>query len=328
MVVPTILLALGLSLAARRRWQRAAAAIPVLLLAARAAEASGLYPICSPDALIPHLGLLDPIPRGAPERFVGVGVTFLPNASAMYELEDVRGYESMTLAPLRQVFPLWCSSQGAWWFNQVDDLGRPFLRFLNVRWALTPADYVPPPGWRKVAGEPATAVYENLHPLPRAFVPARLKVEPDMARRLELLSTIQDFARDGALATGLAASADWSPNGRATVAIRSYEGSSLTLDVEAEEPAVIATSLTAWPGWKASLDGTALAALSYNHAFLAFRIPRGKHHVKIRYLPTSFTFGLATSLLTLAGAIALGLRRPRSREGAESRGDNFPSAPP
>ena len=308
MAAPTILLALTVFLVSRRRWQGAAVAIPVLLLAARAAEAGGLYPTCPEGALAPHLALLDPIPRGAPERFVAVGETFLPNASAMYELEDVRGYESMTLRPFYETFSLWRSSRSAWWFNQVDDLDRPFLRFLNVRWALAPADYAAPLGWRKVAAEPNTAVWENLHALPRAFVPARFKVEPDAARRLELLAAISDFAQDGVLAAGPEPSGDWRANGRASVSIRSYEGSSLVIDVDAEEPSVVATSLTAWPGWKASLDGTDLPPLSYNHAFLAFQVPRGTHRLTLRYLPTSFTLGLATSLLTLAAAIALGRR--------------------
>ncbi|HEY1434630.1 MAG TPA: hypothetical protein VGG65_04595, partial [Thermoanaerobaculia bacterium] len=122
MIVPTILVALAFLLLARTRWPRAVVAIPLLLLAARVAEAGGLYPTCPSAALIPRVAPLDAIPRGAPDRFVAVGPTFLPNAATLYGLEDVRGYESLTLRPFLETFPLWRSSQSAWWFNQVDDL--------------------------------------------------------------------------------------------------------------------------------------------------------------------------------------------------------------
>jgi hypothetical protein len=307
-LLPTLVLALALSLLPRRRRAVAVAAVPFLLLATRAAEAGGVYPVCPAAALAPPLRILDPIPRGAAERMVAVGGMFLPNVSALYELEDVRGYQSMTLRQFKETLSLWCAPRGAWWFNQVDDIGRPFLSFLNVRWALAPPDYAPPPGWRLAAAEPAAALFENLRVLPRAFVPARLRVEPDAVRRLELLPTIQDFGRDGVLASGLASSADWQQNGRASVRILSYEGDSLLLDVEAEGPAIVATSLTAWPGWKATLDGSAVPPLSYNHAFLAFHVPEGRHRLELRYRPTSFLAGLGISVLTLVIAVALGSR--------------------
>jgi len=303
LVLPSLALALAFSLLARRRWSGIVAAIPLLLLSTRVAEAGGVYPTCPASALAPRLRLLDPVPRGAPERIVAVGELFLPNAATLYELEDVRGYESMTLAPFRQTFPLWCAPHGAWWFNEVDELGRPFLSFLNVRWALAPADYAAPSGWRLVAAEKAVALFENLRPLPRAFVPARLRVEPDAGRRLALLTSIDDFGRDGLLAAGPAPSENWRSNGRAAVRVGSYTGSSLVLDVEAEEPAVIATSVTAWPGWNATLDGSPATPLSYNHAFLAFDVPRGTHRLELRYLPASFVAGLGISLLTLAAAL-------------------------
>lgn len=303
LVLPSFALALAFSLVARRRWSGIVAAIPLLLLSTRVAEAGGVYPACPASALAPRLPILDPVPRGAPERIVAVGELFLPNAATLYELEDVRGYESMTLAPFRQTFPLWCAPHGAWWFNEVDDLGRPFLSFLNVRWALAPADYAAPPGWRLVAAEKAVALFENPSALPRAFVPARLRVEPDAGRRLALLTSIEDFGRDGVLAAGPASSENWQSNGRAAVQVRSYTGSSLVLDVEAEDPAVVATSVTAWPGWNATLDGSPAALLSYNHAFLALDVPRGKHRLELRYLPASFVAGLGISLLTLAAAL-------------------------
>jgi hypothetical protein len=89
--------------------------------------------------------LFDAIQRDRPERVVGVGQMLLPNSSALYELEDVRGYESMTLRALYETYPLWCVPQAAW-YNRVDDLEKPFLSFLNVRYAIVPRGYRVPPG--------------------------------------------------------------------------------------------------------------------------------------------------------------------------------------
>jgi hypothetical protein len=284
------------------------AALLVFLIAARVAEASGIYPTCPDRAFFPRLPVLDPVPRGAPDRLVALGFTLIPNAAALYEVEDVRGYESMTFRPFYETYPLWCTPQGSW-FNLVDDLERPFLSFLNVRYAVVPAGHVPPAGWRILSRDAGTELLENTRALPRAFVPEWIKSESQPARRIDLLKSISDFRERGVLASESAASSrEWMKNGRARLAIRSYRPPSMALDVDALEDVVIGTSVTAWPGWKTRLDGKAVEPLAYNHAFLAFRVPRGRHRLEMRYLPDGFVLGSAVSLATLAVS-ALLLRR-------------------
>jgi uncharacterized membrane protein YfhO len=86
----------------------------------------------------------------------------------------------------------------------------------------------------------------------------------------------------------------------------------MTLDVEAEGETVVGTSIPAWPGWKASLDGRAIPLLSYNHAFVGVRVPGGRHRVALRYFPDSVRAGLWVSGATLAAAAVLLLRRRRA----------------
>ena len=62
----------------------------------------GLYTSFPSRAFYPPLEILDAIPRGRPERMTSLSFAFLPNTSALYELEDVRGYEAMTLASLTE----------------------------------------------------------------------------------------------------------------------------------------------------------------------------------------------------------------------------------
>lgn len=311
-------LGVGLLFLAARRPQgtRAAlAAVLILFAAMRRLEAGEVYPTCPARAFAPYLAVLDGIPRGTPDRIVGKGFTLIPNAAALYELEDARGYESMTFRPLYETFPLWSSSQGAW-FNRVDDLERPFLSFLNVRYALVPAGEPVPSGWTWKARGGGTDLLENGRALPRAFVPGWIRSEQDAARRLALLQTVSDFGERGVLGVSEdAPAAEWTRNGQARVVIRSYRAQGISLEVDAEDDALIGTSIVAWPGWKAKLDGGSVIPLSYNHAFLAFRVPAGRHRIDLRYLPDSVLFGAALSLLTLA-ASAVAWRAARPRPGA------------
>jgi hypothetical protein len=310
-----------LVLAARRdarSCHRAVVALCGLLVVGRLLEAGDVYPTCPARAFAPRLPVLDPVPRGVPERIVGVGEVLIPNASALYELEDVRGYESMTLRSLVATFPLWCAAQGAW-FNRVDDLGRPFLSFLNVRYALAPVEYAPPPGWKRLARDGGTQLLENERALPRAFVPGSIRWEGDFARRVELLAQIPDFAARGIVSLPAGAPpVPWSGNGPARVRIERYRPQSMSLLVDAAGETVVGTSVPAWPGWKARLDGASIEPLTYNHAFLGFRVPPGRHRLALAYRPDGAVAGAAVSFAALAVSIAALAASRRRRSGVLS----------
>ena len=140
---------------------------------------------------------------------------------------------------------------------------------------------------------------ENPKALPRAFVPGSLFGEPDPARRLALLGSIEDFAERGVLSEP---SSGWMRNGGADLEIVGYAADRLSLDVNSREPTLIATSIPNWPGWKISLGGRSLPIVTYNHGFVAFRVPPGRHRVELRYLPTSVLAGATISLLSLLAA--------------------------
>ena len=313
-IVPLALAALLVVFARRlprARWT--ATLLLGLLLASRTAEAGAVYPTYPAAAFYPRLPVLDAIPRRAPYRFVGVRFVLVPNASALYELEDVRGYEAMTLRAFYETYPLWCVAQPVW-YNRVDDLERPFLSFLGVRYALVPEGYRAPPGWTRIARDRGADLLENPAALPRAFVPSAIHYEPDGSRRIEALKGISDFGQRGIVGSSPPpSSGEWAENGPGRVTVISYRPQSMTLEVEAERDAIVGTSVTAWPGWKARLDGLAADPLSYNHAFLAFRVPKGRHRLELRYRPDGFTAGAALSLVTLGAFLFTSRRRRASR---------------
>ena len=317
-LVPLLLVA-GVAVAGRRRPQAAALAMILVLLGQRRAEAGSFYPTFRASAFFPPLPVLDPIPRGEPYRFTAVGDLFVPNVSALYELEDVRGYSSMTLLPMVETFSLWCVPQPIW-FNRVDDPTRPFLSFLNVRYVLVPPLFPVPAGWKVLARGPGAVLLENPRVLPRAFVPRLLDVVASPAQQIETLGQITDFGNEGVIevSEGQSEKKMKMANGEATVSIVSYLPQAMTLSVEAREPTIVATSVPRWPGWRLSLDGRPWEDLRYNRAFVAFRVPTGRHTAVLRYWPEGFQEGLWISSVTFLVVLLLAAWRWQRRAGEDS----------
>ncbi len=284
--------------------RRARKALPGLLLAVliaeRYLEMGSFYPTMPARAFYPPLPVFDRIPRGEPWRMAALGTMFIPNIAALYDLEDARGYDAMTLAPLVDTFPLWCAPQPVW-YNRIDDPTKPFLSFLNVRYVLAPNRFEPPAGWSVLAEGAGGRLLENPAALPRVFVPRRLVREPDAGRRIERLAGIRDFAAEGVVSAPAAPASD---NGAAEVRIQSYAAQRMEISIDARQSALIATSVTGWAGWRLSVDGQDSSLLSYNHAFLAFQVPPGRHLAVLRYWPRSFVTGLWVSGLALLSTIA------------------------
>jgi hypothetical protein len=301
--IAPLLLAGGFWIAFRRRGLAglAAGAVVLLLIAERGLEAGGFSPTYPSRAFYPPVRVLEGIPRNVPVRMTAVGFSFIPNIAALYEVEDVRGYEAMTFKPLFDTYRLWCTHQPVW-FNRVDDPTRPFLSFLNVRYVYEPPGSLLPGGWPVLYSGSDGALLENPKALPRAFVPRALAYETDAARRLGLLDGITDFGERGVVGqtppAGSPAGA-WLANGEASVVVSSYHPQDMTLEINANQAALVGTSVTAWPGWKLAVDGAAATLVPYNHAFLGFRVSPGRHTAVLRYRPDGFFRGSAVSAATL-----------------------------
>jgi len=312
-----LLLCAGAWFAFRRRGADTAFLLSAIVLLAvqRRLDEGDFYPTYSNRAFYPPMKSLAAIPRDEPYRMTAVGYIFIPNIAALYELEDVRGYEAMTFKPLFDTFPLWCVQQPVW-YNRVDDPTRPFLSFLNVRYVLTPPRHPAPEGWKLLYRGEEAKLFENPNVLPRAFVPRELRYAADNAAEMRHLEGIRDFGEEGVVGEAAPPGSAFQKNGDAKVDIAAYGPQSMRLDVNAASAALVGTSVTSWPGWKLTIDGERAPLIRYNHAFLAFRVPPGRHTAVLRYLPDSFLAGSVISVLTMAASIWL-LLRPR---GLASRG--------
>jgi uncharacterized membrane protein YfhO len=101
-------------------------------------------------------------------------------------------------------------------------------------------------------------------------------------------------------------------SGLADVRITRYAGRDVRLEIETRDRALVGTSIPRWPGWKLTLDGRKAPLLGYNHAFLGFRVPPGRHTASLEFRPDGFARGAAVSGATLALSLfllALGRRR-------------------
>ncbi len=303
------------------RWT--APVLIILLAVQRGGESGAIYPVYAARAFYPEVAPLTALPRGGePYRVVGLGYTLVPNMATIWGLDDPRGYQPLTLGRLLATYPLW-SERIPLWFNMVARLDRPFLSFLNVRYALARASDVTPADWPVVAEARNMKLVENPRVLARAFVPPRVRRGGSARRVRREIWQETDFGQrtwievPGERPQPIRGYA----NGPGRVEIR-RDGSGYRLEAEMERRGYVVTSIAAWRGWRAVVAGRELPLAYANHAFVAFSLPVGRHEVRLRYLPASFVWGRAITFASLAGlgiagSVAwAGKRWPAARSGA------------
>jgi hypothetical protein len=297
-------------------------ALLVALLAQRTWELAGFYPTLPARTFFPRVAPLDRLAvDDQPYRTTARWYAMPANVGTMWELEDPRGYQALSFRRLVETYPLWSSPQGVW-FNRVDDLSRPFLQFLNVRYALVDDPKVAPSaGWRRVWQERRLQLWEQRRVAPRAFVPAKIWQGAAWPEALSRMMAWDNFRRRAwiePLRTEGAAAArpiEVRDNGRGRVEVRA-QGTGYRLAADMDEPGWIVTSITAWRGWRASAAGRRLPLAYANHAFVAIEAPAGRYDIQLEYLPASFVAGAWTSALSAAALLGLALRRRAQRRSA------------
>jgi hypothetical protein len=288
-----------------------APALLALILLQRTISDGALIPTNDPRIAYPAMALFTPLRAiREPFRIAGIGPLLFPNTATMYGLEDARVMTAMTLTSFDETFPAWCR-RGGFGFNQIDDLTRPMLSMLNVRFAVVPRNEAIPIGWRDVITDHESRLIENQHVLPRVFVPRTIRI--GASNEVEDMSAATDFSDMAWI--DLPGEAHDEPNGPGTIDPR-------TLDVTMARPGFVVISNSAWSGWRAYVDGRRTKIVRANHAFLGIHIPAGRHTIRLRYLPRSFVFGRAISFATLIVLAILGaamIARRRSNRAARRR---------
>ena len=311
-----LLVPLALALLAIRtiRAPHAAVALVLLLfLGQRALEVGDEYPTLPARAFYPAVPGLELLPGPyRPYRVVGQYFSFIPQTAAMYGLEDVRGYQAMTLDRWADLVSIWSYDQPVS-FNRVEDLEHPFLSFLNVRYAIAPPDQTVPEGWRLIGETAGMKLLENGKALPLAYVPRSIRINIPGEQRLKEMAEETDFAQRGWIdhPTGGAPASEIA-NGPGQITLEKRGMRSFLLTAEMQAPGWVVMSQAGWKGWRALENGRRVPIRQANHAFLGIHLDRGRHQVLVTYAPLSFFWGLGiaggTLLLVLGGVV-------RSRRG-------------
>jgi hypothetical protein len=286
-----LLLLIGL-LAARLDARIAVPLVLALVLVQRSVEDGGIYPAIARKAFYPKIPILAELQRHQRTypafRIAGLHFALIPDSAALFGLEDARGYEAMTFKRLVDTYPLWCVPQPVS-FNIVGDSSRPFLSFLNIRYAIGSLDAKPNEQWRLVLEDRTSRLLENTRVLPRAFVPHRIRYERNDTAVLKAMAAENDF---GERAWVLAP--EYPPheiaNGPGSIALR-RNGLDYELTATMENDGWVVLSNTFWPGWRAYIDGKRVEPRFANHAFLGVFVPKGTHELQLAFRPEAYTRG-------------------------------------
>ena len=267
--------------------------------------------------------------------------TFNANVGMFYNLEDIRGYDSIitlqyvgymnAIAPqenellYNRIAPIYSS--------QLDALDSRLLDLLNVRYVVT-THHIPNSGY-ELAYDAEVKIYENLDALPRAFFVAEEEIlsreqllkrlpalEPTEAVWLETTPTADDRA---ALA-----------GGRGTVTYKPADAVQVTpnevlVDVSTDGAGWLVLADSYFPGWKAYArprGGTEdveeeRTIYRADGNFRAVRVDAGEHTIHFKYTPMSVKLGLfvaflAGVLMFLAFAYYLWRKVYREEEGDDA----------
>lgn len=118
---------------------------------------------------LPIVGAIKARAGSEPFRVAGTGFTFSPNASALYELEDIRGSDPMGFQSYDLYLGRFTTLDGPEIARRVDDPSRAELDFLNVRFLMTEPEARLDARWREIYRGADGVLFENTKVLPRFF---------------------------------------------------------------------------------------------------------------------------------------------------------------
>ncbi len=260
------------------------------------------------------------------------------NRATLLELDDAQGYNPVQLARYADYIAALNGRAQDYHEANVfpEGLASPLLDLLNVRYVVVPAELPTAqvesqlgPGARAAYGDTDVRVVENPEVLPRVWVVHEARQVATPAEALALLASGAVDPRRVALLEeppplGLAP-----PTGPATerATILAYEPDHLHVQTTTTAPGLLVLSETAFPAWRAYIDGEPAPVLTANALLRAVPVPAGMHTVELRFESSTLRLGLVISLISFLGILGVwtaagwrwGSRLTRAtRRGAES----------
>lgn len=173
-------------------------------------------------------------------------------------------------------------------------------------------------------GELGAGLYENENALPRAYVAYRTKRASGPPELERLLG--EDFdARRANIVEGDGPSLPSGPEGITPVARKVERSEVQHFAVSTDRPAVLVTTDTWYPGWRAWVDEVESPVFRVNAMFRGVALPVGARQVEMRFDPWTFRVGAAISLVAAGVILVLtgitGARSLRVRSASRGTGN-------
>ena len=262
---------------------------------------------CSIEYFHPDLPIIEALHEHAEAgemfRVVGRDWVLLPNASAHYGLEDIRGSDPMAWRPYLGFLDIVAKPSHRFSIRRVARFPQPALDFLGVRYVLARPGIRLPSGYETVYSGPDGDLWFNPKALPRFFAPAKVVSARSPGEALDRCRNIVDFRETAIFEGEIPAGEDQEAVHILRVARRHRGAYELT--IRADEPGFVASSIPAVAGWRLRINGDDQDPATVNSAFLGFRVGAGSSLVSLRYRPRSFALGIGAHLLGIGILIVM-----------------------
>jgi hypothetical protein len=171
-----------------------------------------------------------------------------------------------------------------------------------------------------VFSQHSVAVFENKTALPRFFaVPeSHIEVIPDPSAQLARVKE-PTFDPERSVIFSAAPGEPGASNAGAValdarVQLIDKGTNGYRLRVDSNGRAVLVISQMYYPGWKATIEGSAVEVYPVNFALTGIVVPAGVHEIRIFFRPDSFRIGLMISLVSIGIGWVLARIKPRIAE--------------
>ncbi len=222
------------------------------------------------------------------------GWPFKPDLPAMYNLQDVGGYDSQYLrryveyvkAIDRSGPPVPASN-----FLGPSHFASPLVDLLNVKYALT-LNKVKAEGWDLIFKE-GMRIYQRSNPLPRAWIAAQAEVIGDDAAILDRLSQSGFDPRQTVVLeqNPIEPPGETGSTPAGTVNIEAYANTRIALNAEMQRAGWLVLSEEFYPGWHVTVDGAPANLYRADYILRAVPLTAGSHRIEMWFMPDSFVKG-------------------------------------
>lgn len=202
----------------------------------------------------------------------------------------------------------------------------PLIRYLSLKYLISPKELNHPSiELSRSVSSPITYdyqinpvqkldkvyIYKVLKPIPRFFFPNIAKKVPPQ----DIVLTMENLSKEDRplVITSLENREETISCSSATFELEKNELDRLYFKINALGETYFVIHDVFMPGWKAWLNGNSVQILQANYAFMAIKIPRGRHKLLLRYIPPGFKEGIIITTSALFILIALYLLNKKKK---------------